>query len=450
MKKIAFMSNGCQNGFCKAREIVAADPDCREVSSPENADVLMVNFCAISAESIDGFENFCREIIQHKMANPRLKIMAGGCIEGMAEKKDLGFADAVFHHQGEAEALAEFLGKEKNPTLAPFVANGVATINIAQGCNRRCSFCKVHFLDHMRLNSRSLDEILDLAEQAIGQGTSTIVLAAENATEYGLDIGTNLQVLLERLLAMEGLRILDIYGLCLDEVTPELLQILKHPKIRALQLETQSLNDQIRKNMNLRKTTAEALVVLDALSDKFLISNLMTGFPGHSVAEFAKEMRLVRAHHLYFLSLDPYDDTPGVPSHELYEPIDKATERHYQETFLRTVAKERQLLLKHLMSRSAIEASVVSTDGTKIRLYASHYAVEIRVEQQWHHYRMGDIVRVKVTGLHESVPPFLLESGLLGVVDAQKKQLLETMKYFDIADSHQFMLVNGKIMGNVS
>lgn len=46
MKKIAFLSSGCQSGFGKPREIIAADPNCCEVKDPKRADILMVNFCA--------------------------------------------------------------------------------------------------------------------------------------------------------------------------------------------------------------------------------------------------------------------------------------------------------------------------------------------------------------------------------------------------------------------
>lgn len=451
MRKIAFLSNGCQGGFCKTREIIAADPEYCEVCDPKRADILMVNFCAISAESIDEFEKFRREVSRYKEKNPKLKVIAGGCVEGLTEKRDLSFADAIFHHQGEAEALAEFLGKESRPALAPAIMNGAALINIAQGCNRRCSFCKVHYLKYMHLTSRPIDEILDLARQAITQGISTIVLQAENSTEYGMDIGTNLQTLLTRLLALDGLRILDVYGACLDEVTPNLLQILKHPKIRAIQLEVQSLDDQIRKNMNLRKTTDEALAILGALSDKFLVSNFMYGFPGHSVKGFYREMRKIRAHHLYYLSLDNYDDTPGVPSHEMYQPLDEATENWYRDVFLQTVAKERQLLLGRLMREKSIEASVVSVDKTKIRLYASHYSIEIRTELSRHRYRPGDIVRVKVTGLHDGVPKIMrLSTKFLGRKNPQTEQYLQMMKYFDVMGKEQTMLVDGEIIDSAS
>ncbi len=452
MKKIAFLSNGCQSGLCKPREIIVADPNYREVADPKRADILMVNFCAMSAENLDGFEQFRRRITQYKKKNPKLKILAGGCVEGLSEKKDLSFADAIFHHQGEVAALAALLGKETQPALAPLISSGAATINIAQGCNRRCSFCKVHYLDHMRLTSRPIEEILDLAQQAIAKGTHTIVLTAENSTEYGIDLGTNFQTLLKALLALDGLRILNIYGLCLDEVTPNLLQILKHPKISTIQLEVQSLDDQIRKNMNLRKSRDEALAILSALSNKFLISNLMVGFPGHSINEFNREMRQIHAHHLYFLSLDPYDDTPGAPSHEHYQPLDGTTSSYYEMTFLRTVAKERELLLGHLMRQPAIEASVTSVDHTKICLYALHYTLEIHAEQRHHRYRPGDIVRVKIIGLHRTMPK-LLEVGVRifsGKNRPVTDQLLQYMRYFDTASQEQFMQVDGEILETIS
>lgn len=451
MKKIAFLSNGCEGSFSKPREIVTAERGFSEVEDPKTADILMVNFCAISAESLDSFESFRRKILGYKKSNPGLKIIAGGCIEGLSAKKDLGFADMIYHHQEEATALTTLLGKDSNPPLSPYIRRGAANINIAQGCSRRCSFCKVHFLDHMRLTSRPVEEILNLVYQATAQGVSTIVLTAENATEYGLDIGTNLQTLLEQILAVEGVRILDVNGLCLDEVTPELLKVLKHPKIRMLQLEVQSLNDQIRQNMNLRKTTKEALAILDAVSDKFLLSNLMVGFPGHSIAEFNREMRLISKHHLYYLSLDDYDDTPGVPSHELHRPIDQRTKDYYHDTFLRTIASERQTLLKKLMAMDAIEASVASAKHSVVRLLASHYTVEIRAKQYWACYRPGDIVRVRITGLYDNTPA-LLRLGMRAASggNPRAKELYKTMQYFDLMDKTQALLVKGEIIGKVS
>ncbi len=448
MVKIAFLSNGCQSGLSRCREIIAADSEYREVTDPKKADVLMVNFCVISSEAINGFDKFRREVMQYKVANPKLKILAGGCVEGLTEKRDLSFADMVFPYQGEVRALATFLGKGQTPALAPAIMSGNARIGIAYGCNRRCSFCKVHFLNDRSLHSRPMEEIVEFARRALAQGIVAITLFAENSTEYGVDTGTNLQTLLEQLLALEGLRFLDVDGLCLDEVSPDLLNVLKHPKVRCLQLEAQSLDDRIRKNMHLYKTRDEVLEIFDALSDKFLVSNFMTGFPGHSIAEFNREMRQIRAHHLYFLILDPYDDTPGTPSHELYEPLDASTAACYRETFLRTVARERQLVLEKLLQRSDIEASVVWADYAKVQLMATHYTVQIWADQTQERYRPGDVVRVKITGLHPNVPDFF-KPKMYDLTDAKKlrvKQNLQYLEYFDLCTQGQCMYVDGKII----
>lgn len=449
MKKIAFVSSGCQGGLCKPRELIAARPDCIEVSNPLEADILMVNFCAISAENLSKFQSFRERILQCKRRNPRLQIIAGGCVEGLSEKKDLSFADAIFHHQEETAALAKFIAADDPPVYAPYINAGIANINIAQGCRRRCSFCKVHYLDYLHLTSRPLVEVLDLAQQAVAQGCRAVALVAENSSEYGLDIGTNLQTLLQELTNIEQLQYIDVYGLCLDEITPELLQRLRHPKVRTLQIEAQSLNDNIRHNMRLAKTATEALAILDALKHKPLISNLMVGFPGHSIEEFKQELELARQHHMYYLTYDPYDDTPGTPSHEIYRPLSQSQSWRYQMLFLTAIAEERKLILEQMMAQPSITAAVVDNHTSEICLCAANYAVSIHAVAADRKYQLGETVQVKITGLHPNLPDSVkhqLVRNLPGKLRGSMGQLFKVMAYFDIASEHQLMVVDGVIV----
>lgn len=446
MKKIAFLSNGCQVGFGQVREIVAAHPDCRETRNPQTADILMVNLCAISTESLNEFEQLRQQIIHYKESNPQLTVIAGGCIKGHSTQYDLAFADAIFEHQKAPAALVPFL-EQSSTARAPHIVSGIAEINICLGCNNHCTFCKVHYLNDRKLTSRPIAEILNLAKQATAGGVSTIALSAENSTEYGTDLGTNLQTLLEQLLALDGLRFLDVHGLCLDEVTPDLLEILKHPKIRMLQLEVQSLNDQIRKNMGLHKTTQEALNILDALSNKYLVSNLMVGFPGHSIAEYIREMRLISNHHLYYLTLDPYDDTDGTPSHKLYQPPSTKEKNYYYETFLHTVARERQMLLDKLLKMASIEATVTSSEVNTLQLYASHYSVQIHAKHTRRHYHLGDVVQVKITGLYSNLPNLVNTALQTSAKNNPKaKSTVQLMQYFDTLNKEQTLLLSGEII----
>lgn len=450
-KRIAFMSTGCQINFGRPREIIASIPELVEVGKQENPDYIMANFCAISTENITAFTNMQQEILKMKQANPQLKVLAGGCIEGLSVKKDLSFADAIYHHQEEAAAFLHFLGYDSISSPKPAILYDTAFIVIAQGCNRHCTFCKIHYLNYMRLTSRPVSEIVALVYAAIEQGIHNIHLSAENSTEYGCDIGTNLCELLETLLAIDGVYHIDLSGSCLDEINPRLLGILQHPKMRFIQLEIQSLNNQIRRTMGLHKTCEEALAILDALHDKAITSNFITGFVDSNVKEFDRELKLIRAHHLHFLTLSPYDDTEGVPSHQFYKKPSESELSYYQCAFVATVAAERQLLLERLMAEASIEASVTIASDGKYTLQPSNYAIKVITRSQGKLYQVGDLVRVKVTGLHQIVSKtkqreFIsaLEHTHGSSNSAECAELLRNMQYFGGYD--QMMMVKGTIV----
>lgn len=447
------MSTGCQSSFGRPREIIASIPELVEVDKRENPDYVMANFCAISTENIDVFDTMKRELLQMKQLNPQLKILAGGCIEGLSTKRDLSFADATYHHQEEATAFLRFLGYDSISNLRPAVIYDTAYIVIAQGCNRRCTFCKVHYLNYMRVTSRPVAEIIALIHSAIDQGIYNIHLNAENSTEYGCDIGTNICELLQAIFAISKVRYVDVSGLCLDEINSRLLKLLQNPKIRQLQIEVQSLNDLIRKSMGLHKNSQEALAILDILHDKAITSNFITGFVNSNVKEFDKELKLIRTHHLHFLTLSPYDDTIGTPSHQFYQKPSRSELFYYQSAFTAAVAAERQLLLEQLKAEDFIEASVtIAAEDNKYTLIPAHYAIKIIARNPNHiPCRVGDVVRVKVTKLHQIVPKAKQQEFLAqlkttrGLTDStEHATLLQNMQYFGGYD--QIMMVKGVIV----
>ncbi len=450
-KKVAFMSNGCQNNFGRPREIIASIPELTEVNYRENPDYLMVNFCAISAENIDAFKRMKDKIIHLKHVNPQLRVLAGGCIEGLDTKKDLSFADAIYHHQEEAVKFLQFLGYDSLPNPRPAIIYDGAFITIAQGCNRRCTFCKVHYLSHMQLTSRPLAEIITLVYTAIDQGIHNIYLSAENSTEYGCDIGTNLSELLETLFEINGIYHIDIAGLCADEISPKLLTQLQHPKVRQLQIEAQSFYNPIRKAMGLHKTRDEILAIFDILHNKAITSNFITGFTGSNVKEFNKELKLIRAHHLYFLTLSPYDDTEGVPSHQFYQKPSESELSYYRSAFLATVAAERQLLLDQLMTEASIEASVVTRVKNRYTLIPPNYALKIVAHDSSNFHQVGDVVHVKITGLDQLLS-YSKQQEMLSIKNLPQNSveyqeyadLLRNLQYF--GDYDQIMKVKGTIL----
>lgn len=86
------------------------------------------------------------------------------------------------------------------------------------------------------------------------------------------------------------------------------------PRICMLQLELQSLTPAVREQMGLTSTERRALACVAQLRNKNLISNIMVGFPGETSQNFRAELKTLIRHNLFFVTMDPYDNTPETPS----------------------------------------------------------------------------------------------------------------------------------------
>ena len=83
----------------------------------------------------------------------------------------------------------------------------VASLKIASGCDRRCSFCAIPSFRGSFV-SRTPDEVLAEAEWLARDGVRELVLVSENSTSYGKDLGDPraLEKLLPQLAAVDGHR----------------------------------------------------------------------------------------------------------------------------------------------------------------------------------------------------------------------------------------------------
>ena len=88
-------------------------------------------------------------------------------------------------------------------------------------------------------------------------------------------------------------------------------------KIHQLQIEIQSLIPEVRKNMRLSSSVEEVLKILKLLEKKYIITNIMLGYPGETDSGFDKQLKLIEEHGLYYAQVNTYDDTPCVPAHNL-------------------------------------------------------------------------------------------------------------------------------------
>ncbi len=108
-----------------------------------------------------------------------------------------------------------------------------AYLKIQDGCDNRCSFCKVRVVRGASI-SRPFPEIIAEAKRLIHKGFSEIVLCGVNILFYGKEQGNGqaFQDLLDVLCALPGLGRIRLSSLEPQQITPQFLwYILNHQKI---------------------------------------------------------------------------------------------------------------------------------------------------------------------------------------------------------------------------
>ena len=101
----------------------------------------------------------------------------------------------------EASYQSELVGERLLATPSHY-----AYLKISEGCNRTCSFCAIPLMRGGHI-SRTMESLVQEAEQLVKSGVKEIMLIAQELTYYGLDLYKKraLPDLLHRLADIKGL-----------------------------------------------------------------------------------------------------------------------------------------------------------------------------------------------------------------------------------------------------
>jgi ribosomal protein S12 methylthiotransferase len=200
----------------------------------------------------------------------------------------------------------------------------MAYIKIAEGCDRRCTYCIIPTL-RGRQKSRPPGSIVTEARSLIQAGVKELILVAQDTTAYGRDLNPpiDLSRLLEELAALsDRIWFRVLYGHP-ESIRPVMIQtIADHPNICSyFDIPIQHADATVLKRMG-RKYSGDDLKRLyekirTLCPDAALRTTVIVGFPGETEKAFRELMDLVN--HIAFdhLGVFTYSDSEDIPSHRL-------------------------------------------------------------------------------------------------------------------------------------
>ncbi len=285
------------------------------VDEPSDADVIIINTCAVRLETE---ERMKKRISELRRLGKRL--IVAGCLAGaepgtvmsVAPEASLIAPQAIEKINDVIEGKARNALSGERASITPHVMEGkIGIIPIADGCAGDCSFC-ITKLARRKLRSYPLRSVIESARYALSKGAVEIELTGQDTAAYGLDFGAKIRLpdLVEEVADLEGEFMIRI-GMMTPEqassIIDDLIPVLNHKKVyKFIHLPVQSGDDNVLKIMNRKYGVDEYKQMVKELRSKIpylnLTTDLIVGHPGETEDAFnntvnlMKEIRFERVH----------------------------------------------------------------------------------------------------------------------------------------------------------
>lgn len=430
---ILFVSLGCDKNLVDTEVMLGllTQKGHQMVDTEDIADVIVVNTCCFIHDAKEESIQTILEMAEYKKEGTLKALIVTGCLAQRYKQEildEIEEVDAVLgttSYDKIVDAIEEALKGNKslemeNIDALPMVetkrlvttGGHFAYLKIAEGCDKHCTYC---IIPKIRGNFRSvpMERLLKEAEELVEQGVKELILVAQETTLYGKDIygQKSLHILLKELCKISGLRWIRILYCYPEEITDELIQVIKEEdKIcKYLDLPIQHACDDVLKRMGRRTSKAQLIEIVEKLRREIpgiaLRTTLITGFPGETkeqheeLMEFIDEMEFDR---LGVFTYSPEEDTPAA---NMSDQIDEDVKEERQAELMELQQEIAFELAENMIGKEVmvmIEGKVADENAYVGRTYMDAPNVDGLIFVETNEEMMsGDFAKVKVTGALE-------------------------------------------------
>ena len=350
---------GCQQNVADSQHIMGMleAMGCTFVTAPEDADIVVLNTCAIRDHAEKRVYGTLGALTHTKKANPEQLICLCGCMAQRPEvaekvRQSYRHVDLVFGPQALwkfPELLYQvytrrgrvFSVEEEHGAIAegmPVVREGRtrAWVSIMYGCNNFCSYCIVPYV-RGRERSREPARIIEEVRQLAAEGYKEITLLGQNVNSYGKDLDTpwDFADLLSELDKLEGDYLLRFMSSQPKDASYKLFDTMARCKhvAKQLHLPVQSGCDRVLRAMNRPYDRAKYLDLITyarkVMPDLVLTSDVIIGFPGETEAEAMETVALVEQVRFDALFTFIFSPRPGTPAAKMDDPVPRSEKQKW-------------------------------------------------------------------------------------------------------------------------
>ena len=317
------------------------------VTPGETADAVIVNTCAVTAESGRKSRQMIRRLHEE---NPDAVVAVCGCYAQLSPEENAEIGAQVIFGSGDRMAFVEAVeravetGEAERRIDRPFTRKQIellpagavsgrtrAMLKIQDGCRNFCTYCIIPYV-RGSLRSMPIEAAVSETRRLREEGFREMVLTGIEVASYGLDLPGHptLTDLVEAVAAEAGNMRLRLGSLEPTVITESFCRRLaaSGKLCRHFHLSLQSGCDRTLKAMNRKYDTAFFYRTVELLREYFpgcaLTGDLIAGFPGETEEDHRETLEFIRRCAFAELHVFPYSRRPGTPADKLPDQLTQA------------------------------------------------------------------------------------------------------------------------------
>ena len=400
--KITLIALGCSKNLvdCENMSTCLKTAGYDVINDVPESDIVVINTCGFiesaKKEAIDAILN----VADYKAPNGNVKkIIVSGCLSQRYPEdilKELPEVDAVLgtaHYGDIVDVVAKLAGEFDKESEKINLTTGVGGYK--------------HLVKEREISTEAY--IVEEAKILASKGIKELVLAAQDTTNYGIELykERSLTKLLKRLSEIEGIELIRVMYGYMDGITPDLIEeIANNPKVaHYLDIPIQHGCNKILKAMH-RRDTAELItsrleMIRKAIPDCIIRTTVMVGFPGETEEDFIELKENLKKWKFDRLGCFMFSPEEGTKAYDMPDQIDEETkQRRYDEIYEIQRQISSELSQKRLGTVTRVNVCSVSDDGIFYigRSYGESPEVDpvIYIASQQEELKIGDFVDVKI------------------------------------------------------
>lgn len=310
-------------------------------SPKTEADIIVVNTCGFIGDAKEESVNTLLEQVSVKMRGRKKRyLIAVGClIERYKEelRKEIPEIDAFYGvheweqlcqdiialQQGQCLHVEDFEHSRLHSTPRHY-----AYLKIAEGCNRRCSYCAIPFIRGAHV-SRPIEDILEEARQMVDSGVKELIVIAQDTTYYGLDLygERRLGTLLRRLAEESGAEWIRLHYTYPTSFPQDAIEVMRqYPNIcNYIDIPLQHINSRILTSMQRgidRQGTIDLLNRFrEMMPDVAIRTTFIAGYPTETEEEFEELKTFVKEARFDRMGVFPYSPEEGTAAEQIGDDV---------------------------------------------------------------------------------------------------------------------------------